>query len=135
MAFIDWASVLSTGVTEFDDQHKQLIAYANEMDDAMRMGKGKEVLGRILTDLISYTATHFAAEEKLMVQHNYPDLVAHQAEHRALVAKVTVMVRDFNSGKADMAFAVVKLLKDWLIKHIHGTDKKYGPFFNGAGIS
>ncbi len=134
MAFIDWSSALSTGVTEFDNQHSKLVALANELHDAMRAGKAKDVLGTILGNLISYTATHFAAEERLMVQHNYPDKAAHQIEHRALVDKVNALKRDFDSGKVMLSMEVMNFLKDWLGKHIQGSDKKYGPYFNSKGV-
>lgn len=134
MAFIDWSPALSTGVTEFDNQHKKLIGYANELHTAMAAGKGKDVLGKVLANLINYTATHFAAEEKLMVQHKYPDLAVQQQEHRALVDKVNALKRDFDSGKLTLSLEVMNFLKEWLAKHIQGSDKKYGPFFNGVGI-
>jgi hemerythrin len=30
---------------------------------------------------------------------------------------------------------VMSFLKDWLVKHIQGEDKKYGVFLNKKGIS
>jgi hemerythrin len=29
---------------------------------------------------------------------------------------------------------VLNFLKGWLVKHIQGTDKKYGPFLNAKGV-
>jgi hemerythrin len=29
----------------------------------------------------------------------------------------------------------MNFLKNWLVKHILGTDKAYGPFINGKGIT
>ncbi len=43
MALIDWDKSLSVNVEEIDQQHKKLIAMINELNEAMRNGKGKEV--------------------------------------------------------------------------------------------
>ena len=36
----------------------------NDLNDAMRQGKGKDVLGKIDKELVGYTVTHFRTEEK-----------------------------------------------------------------------
>jgi len=33
-----------------------------------------------------------------------------------------------------MSVEVMEFLKDWLEKHILGTDRKYGPFLNDKGV-
>lgn len=53
-------------------QHKKLVSMVNEMYQAMSQGKGNDVVGKVLNDLIAYTRTHFAAEEKLMQTNGYP---------------------------------------------------------------
>jgi hemerythrin len=59
MALITWNDSLSVKVAEIDEQHKKLIAMINELNDAMRLGKGKDVLGKIVNGLVTYTTTHF----------------------------------------------------------------------------
>ena len=70
------------GVPSLDEQHKNLISLVNKLNDAMKSGRGKDVLGDILAKLVNYTKTHFAAEEQLMRMHSYPDLASHQVEPR-----------------------------------------------------
>ena len=59
MALINWNESLSVNVKEIDLQHKKLIDMNNELNEAMKLGKGKDALGKIVNGLISYTATHF----------------------------------------------------------------------------
>ena len=135
MALIAWNDSYSVKVKQFDDQHKKLVEMLNELHDAMKVGKGKEVLGKVLDRLIQYTATHFAEEEKIMKLHNYNDYERHKIEHNKLVAQVLDVQKQFNSGNATLTTAVLSFLKDWLQKHIQGEDMKYGVFLNGKGIS
>ena len=34
-----------------------------------------------------------------------------------------------------LPMTVLNFLRDWLVEHIQGEDKKYGPFLNAKGIS
>ena len=78
MALVTWNDSLSVNVAEIDQQHRKLIAMINELNDAMKIGKGKDVLGGIVNSLISYTATHFKTEEKYFAQFGYPDTEDHK---------------------------------------------------------
>ncbi|MBN2808514.1 MAG: bacteriohemerythrin [Deltaproteobacteria bacterium] len=129
-----WTSSFVNGVTEFDNQHHRLVDLVNELYKAMKSGRGNDVIDKVLDELVSYTATHFAAEEKLMVQHKYPDYDSHVRIHRELVATVVDFQKKFKAGEATLSLDLLEFLKDWLIGHIKGVDRKYGPFFNSKGV-
>jgi hemerythrin len=75
MAMVTWNDNLSVNVAEIDLQHKKLVGLINELFDAMKIGKGKDVTGKILDGLISYTATHFTQEERYFDKFGYPDKI------------------------------------------------------------
>ena len=135
MGLITWSESYSVKVKQFDDQHKKLIDMVNELHDAMMVGKGKDILGKILDGLIKYTGTHFADEERLMKQHGFPEFEIHKKEHNKLVMQVLDIQKQFQNGNAVITQAVMAFLKDWLQKHIKGDDAKYGVYFNAKGIA
>jgi hemerythrin len=135
MALIEWKDELATGVAKFDGQHKQLIAMINELHDAMSAGKGKEAMGKILNGLINYTVTHFRDEEELMTKGGYPQLAAHKQEHKAFTDKALDLKKKYESGNMFITVEVMNFLRDWLTKHIKGTDKNYGPFLKSKGLA
>ena len=106
----------------------------NELNDAMKQGKGKDILGKIVNGLISYTATHFKTEENYFERFGYPDANQHKKEHIAFVQKVSDFKNGFEKGKLSLSIEVMNFLSDWLQNHIKGTDKKYSQFFNGKGL-
>lgn len=107
----------------------------NDLFDAVQGGRGKDALGSILDGLISYTKTHFANEERYMKQHSFPAFAAHKAEHDALTAQVIDVQKKYNSGAtAALSMEVMNFLKNWLVKHIMGTDKGYSSFLNEKGL-
>jgi hemerythrin len=125
MALIDWTEKLSVGVREFDSQHKKLIALINELHEAMRVGKGKDVLERTITELVSYTRIHFSAEERYLLAKNYADYANHKAQHDQLTQKVIDFQDQHKSGKVALSLPMMNFLKEWLTQHILNTDKKY----------
>ena len=135
MAFIDWSDAkLSVGVGELDDQHKKLVALVNELHEAMRAGKSREVMHHMVTQLKKYVRDHFTAEEKYMQTFAYPDMAVHTAEHNQFVEKVLDFELELSEGRAIMSIQVMTFLRDWLATHIQGTDKKYTEFFNAKGL-
>jgi hemerythrin len=134
MALIQWTDALSVNVKKFDDQHKMLVQYINELHDAMRAGQGKEAMGKILKNLVDYTKTHFAEEENLMNLHKYAGYAAQKMQHEKLVNEVLRIQKDFTSGTTVLSMDVMNFLKSWLTDHIQKTDKGYSSFFVSKGV-
>ncbi len=134
MAIFSWNEKYSVNIREIDEQHMKLIGMVNRLDEAMLQGKGKAALGEILAALIQYARTHFSTEERLMRANGYPEYEEHKRKHDLMTEKVAHLYRDFQDGKATITFEVMKFLKDWVDKHILGTDRQYAPFLNGKGI-
>lgn len=134
MPLIQWNHNLSVQVNELDNQHKKLIQMINDLQDAMRAGKGKDVVGKILNELVRYTVDHFSTEEKYFDRFDYPDMAAHMDEHARFVKEVAGFKKEFEEGRIGLTIKLMNFLSDWLQKHIMGSDKKYGPFFNEKGL-
>lgn len=134
MPFLEWREENKTNVKICDDQHKKLFDLVNHLYEAMRTGKGKEVMGKILNDLINYTVYHFSTEEKLMEGCSYPGLVWHKKEHEELAQRARELKEKFDKSEFVMSIEVMNFLKDWLNKHTIGSDRKYGEFLNSKGV-
>ncbi|WP_051445272.1 bacteriohemerythrin [Desulfocurvus vexinensis] len=132
---IQWSdAAMSVGVTEIDEQHKILVAMINDLNEAMRTGRGKDALEDMIRGLKDYAAFHFGHEEKLMASHDFPGLLAHKARHRDFVKQVVDFEKGFASGKAALTMEVMQFLKDWLVEHIQGTDRGYTKHLNDRGV-
>jgi hemerythrin len=129
-----WSEIYSVKIGIVDMQHKNLVNILNELHEAMRAGQAKEKLGQILSNLIKYTHSHFATEEKLMQSHGYPEFSQHKTEHDHLTATAVNLQRKFQRNEIGMTVEVMEFLKAWLVKHIQGSDKKYAPFLNAHGV-
>ncbi len=123
----EWSNDYSVQIVGIDAQHRNLFAIGHELHAAMASGHGKAVLAKILDRLVQYTAVHFAHEERLMRLNDYPGLAAHKAEHDSLTTQVLKFQADYASGRAAMTVQLLTFLKDWLEKHIKGSDMRYVP--------
>ncbi len=134
MPYFTWSDDLSVGVKKFDEEHKQLIAFVNQLHTGLLAGDAASKVYLVLEGLIDYTEIHFAHEEDLMIVHKYSDFENHKAEHEALVKKVLEFKNQLDDGKASFSIELMSFLKDWLINHINGTDKKYSAFFKDKSV-
>lgn len=134
MAVFSWNDLYSVKVAKCDQQHMRLFDIINQLADAMRMGKGQDVVNQVVTDLLDYTNTHFQDEEALLQKANYPQLEAHQEMHRIFVKKVQSLQSQAQMGKRVNAAQLLSLMRDWLVNHIQKADKRYSAHLNAAGI-
>jgi hemerythrin-like metal-binding protein len=134
MALINWDKTLSVGVTESDDQHKVLIQYINDLNDAMKQGKGKDAVVLVIDKLANYTATHFRNEERYFVQFNYPLTDEHKKLHQVFEKRIQDFKMDVQNGKLGTSIEVLNFLVSWLKGHILVEDKKYAALFNSRGV-
>jgi hemerythrin len=134
VTIIQWDHSLSVNVAEIDQQHQKLIKIINELYDAMRQGKGKEVIGKTINGLIEYAGEHFQTEEKYFDLFGYPETSSHKKEHADFVKKVTGFKSELETGRLSLSLEVMNFLSDWLKNHIKGVDMKYSPFFNEKGL-
>jgi hemerythrin len=128
MSMFSWKQEYSVGYPEIDNQHKKLFELADQLHSAMTSGKGKDVLGKTLSDLITYTTGHFAAEERLMQMHHYPDYPKHKADHDTLTARVVGFQKEFEANRTALSIGLFQFLKDWLSHHIGETDRKIAAY-------
>lgn len=134
LPLIDWSDALSVGVPSIDEQHKKLVEILNRLHDSSVRGTGNEQLKTILDELVQYTISHFAAEERFFDEHDYPDAQAHKESHVALAKQVAAFNAAFQAGDARLSGDLFKFLRSWLNGHIRGTDKLYGPYLCQHGV-
>jgi len=131
----EWKNSYSIQIPEIDAQHQNLFRIAAQLHAAMTSGQGKAVTEQILDRLVSYTKVHFASEERLMADYNYPDAAAHKQEHDSLNGEVMRFQADFKSGRRTMTVQLLQFLRDWLQSHIAMSDTKLAPYIRGQAVA
>jgi len=63
MAFLVWTHDQKFGITVIDDQHKRIVAFINELNDALETGNAEET-NHGTEGLLNYTVTHFEFEKE-----------------------------------------------------------------------
>jgi hemerythrin len=134
VTLIRWESRLALNLVEIDTQHQKLVAMINDLNAAVQQGKGKDVVGRILDGLVSYTQFHFGAEEKLLDRHGYPELPTHITEHVAFVKQIGDFRQEYGQGTLGLSISIMTFLSEWLRTHIMVTDKRYVPHLVAKGV-
>lgn len=129
---VEFSSALDVGVEEINRQHMKLVDIANELYCISGHRLSDRVVPHILGSLIGYTQTHFRCEEAMMAQHGYADLENHRQQHLKLEQQVVEFKQRVERGEMPLE-ELLKFVKDWLIFHIQGCDKKYTPHFHGNG--
>lgn len=134
--YIDWNESYEVGIELIDHDHQKLVGLLNQVVSAANFHMGESYIRSVIGELIDYTKYHFEREEGLMKENDYPDLEAHLAQHRAMVAEVEKFSKRIESRpncEDDVCMEVYQYLKNWLINHIVHTDKELGQYLIAKG--
>lgn len=121
---------LLTGNKLIDEEHKQLITAINDLLAACAAGKGRMELEKTTRFLYDYTARHFADEERLQQQYQYPDYVNHKKYHEGFKKVVAELCKKLEEQGPTVALVgeVNSAIAGWLISHIKREDVKVAAY-------
>jgi hemerythrin-like metal-binding protein len=121
MLFV-WDDNYKTGIIEIDQDHKRLVNLINDLYEAMQDGSGGALLLPIFSALKQYTQTHFAKEERYMIECGAPGQENHFREHKQMIAKLADLEKRHRHGEAAISLQTLTFLRDWLKNHICQID-------------
>ncbi|MDP3479883.1 MAG: bacteriohemerythrin [Desulfoprunum sp.] len=120
---IIWTPDLEVGIKEIDDQHRQLFSLLAAFYTNLQKGAGREIIAKMLEDLMTHAGAHFKLEESFLQAH--PDLIRHHQLHYDFIKQMGQFERDYLQGDISLAVDIVTFVIDWLHEHIVGIDKQY----------
>ena len=123
MSYIQWSDELATGIGVIDSQHKRIIHYINQLEDARALNE-PDLVQEVLINLTDYTLSHFAFEESLMEDAGYLAAAVHAKTHDSFRDKINSYNERFKAGE-DVTEELTRLLNVWLIEHIANDDSSY----------
>ena len=91
MEKVEWQDAYCIDVDEIDVQHRKLLSIVNEFFD-VATGHPADYpikVGRCLKKLADYTHYHFASEEMLMEQYQFPNIQQHKEEHANFIMQLS----------------------------------------------
>ncbi|NTU60558.1 MAG: bacteriohemerythrin, partial [Deltaproteobacteria bacterium] len=121
-------------VERMNGDHRRIFELINTIHQRIKAKAPREALVPTLKDLVEFTHGHFAREEEAMAQARYEGLPAQQKAHEKLLGTVDEISRDLGQGKEVDVLEVMTFLKDWLVTHIMGMDRQYGPPLVAKGV-
>jgi len=126
--FVVWDDRFCIRVGIIDEQHKGLFVLTNDLYDACQgdNAAATDHFKDVLQKAVNYVATHFSTEEKIMQKTNDPNFSEHQKEHDLFVRKVMKEAANLDQGGKDAPKIFMNFLRDWISKHVTGTDIKIG---------
>lgn len=124
MAKFVWTDQLSIGIEVIDQQHRRIVEYINQLDDARTNGLSRDEISWLLNELVDYTISHFGFEESLQEEANYPFFKSHKKVHDLFAQRVGEYQAKFEKGE-DVSKALNSLLVTWLFNHIKRDDADY----------
>jgi hemerythrin len=133
---IEWRDSLSIGVTEIDNQHKQLLSHFDQLLKACEAGKGLVELKTLLGFLDGYVVKHFNDEESIQRLRKYPDYAAHKKEHESFIERLKLLKQEINNEGIALHHLMEtnNLLLKWLLHHISTVDVQLGKFLKSLGM-
>jgi hemerythrin len=121
-ALITWRKAFEIGIAEVDFEHRKLIDLINQVyaeTDAAVMD-----VERLLGEIYSGIASHFALEEKDMSDIGWWELEAHKEDHEALLDDLRDIMEDaVDAGEIDAAALGVRL-SSWFGGHFQSFDAR-----------
>ena len=129
--FPSWDPVYSIGVDIIDRQHQKLFDISNRFYAAWRQRVRGAALSRIFDELLEYTSYHFAEEERLMQQIDYPALSQHRANHEELVELVNHYRTQLKRRVPGAEKQALEFVRTWLRAHVLDADKDIGVYIAG----
>lgn len=130
---IEWNDKLSVGIPEIDLDHKRFISLVNEFNGSIIERMGLSEIKKRLQLILDDALEHFAHEEILFKEWNYPDIENHVNRHAEIITSLQTLMKKVSVCDLMPVWIATGLeIKDILITHILTEDMKYAEFYRNS---
>lgn len=140
---LEWTDDLKQGDITLDKQVQEYIKNANLFFDAINDNNAEEFVDKILNSLSEYARTHFASQENMMKDIDYPAMEEHIEEHKDFIrntSKIFKMRLYLKRPKVDddeydergidgVIRDTADFIREWFKAHIQVTDKRLADYY------
>ena len=128
MELVEWSDSFSVGNALMDAHHRIFFKMTEKFSE-IASKNDHNAIKECVSFLTEYITMHLSAEEKLMLQANYPEFDKHKEIHDAFIQQLLYIDEAFNKDPTSItAYSILKIMQDWLTNHIMYSDKRYMPY-------
>lgn len=110
-----------------DSQHQTLFRLIDQLRE-------HEVDPDVFVSLHRYAENHFSLEEEYMVEISYPYAREHIAAHNKFRKELKTMYEQHRDYDEELRQALSLFLREWLMRHVMGIDKKLEEFILASDV-
>ena len=132
MELIEWNLEYSVGVSEIDEQHKDLMSIINGAIYYSSSNNKEEriYLDRTIISTIKFIENHFKTEELYLSKTNYEEYNKHKLEHKKILENIQTTKYEIQNNNIEInLFNIATCLKGLFLDHIKLFDKKAEGYF------
>lgn len=122
-----WNDSFETGLTDIDQQHRQLVALLNLLASQVAYKSDGVQLRHILDELMRYTVYHFQTEEHIWHSHvaGTEEEIRHRQVHAGFIDTIRGLIDQQSVRPLDeLVQETLAFLASWLASHILESDKR-----------
>ncbi len=120
---------LGVGQSVLDAHHDVMLARISELARCVEESDAAGVAS-VLALFWDETVSHFATEDAMMEEHDYPERIAHRRAHHLFLEDLKALVReaDEHGISPEVAAWALERLPDWVKFHIQANDAPLAQF-------
>ncbi|MFO7819803.1 MAG: hemerythrin family protein [Halanaerobacter sp.] len=138
---IEWNEDLELGVEVIDRQHRAFFEQRDKFFTASSKllieegdtEKVRDEIDELFYFLTDYFQTHFADEEELLKENNFPHYERHKKEHQNFIEEVRELKYKFLQNEEidiELLQDLNDKITDWFVNHISKKDKNIAEHLN-----
>ena len=129
-----WRDTFSSQIAEIDLRNQRMIQFANAILAGLSSSSDQAILTDSFNEMVDFAHEHFAAEEKLLARHSYPDAGTRIKKHRELIGQLTDFQQQVLRGATPARANFQHFFESWMVRHILKNDRKVVEFLSSKGV-
>lgn len=130
MTLINAATITTVGHDSIDSDHQEFVTLLNQLDTAADAD-----FPALFQQLFEHTEQHFAMENQLMLDYDFPAETEHKGEHNRMLGEFKEFKNQVDKGMIGFGHAFVReRLPLWFQLHITTMDSALAAYIAMSGL-
>ncbi len=122
---VQWRQEWNCGNDEIDEQHDKILQIANDLITKIYAGASHNECMDMIKLFLEYAVNHFATEERILMEIEYDDLIAHIKKHEYLTNKAIYLKECYEKKELQPAAFLSFIIDEVVVEHLTKEDTKF----------